>query len=203
MGIITQIMIAVGAGFAVGIGAGWVSIRRLKADNRLDHLETLKETRHALLVAAVHGTTCANAVLLKIHNCGGKLEEGQEWYSSCIDEAPERSLVSVVNTWQNISVDEEYKTLIRKIQKHNRTFIKTEEMKESFLKRNYERMGIIGSVVMEVYRDDFAYYYISYPVRENLYLIQDSGQFNILEITTVKLSKKYRKYSELDVTSLE
>jgi len=203
MALIYEIMIGASAGLIVGITAGYMIVARNTKDSRLEKLSLLQETRKPILRNAVTKTTCANALLLKIHNGGGKLIEGQNWYSSVIDEAPERDIVSAKENWQNVEVDEEYKILIRKLRINKKLFIKTDDMRESFLKRNYIRMGIIGSIIMEVFTNEYAYYYVSYPVRHDLHQLSDSSEFNILELSTIALQKKYRKFNSFEVLELE
>ena len=196
-------MVGITVGIVVGGGVGYAMVKRTYDDNRHQNLELLKATRMPILEKAVFRTSCANAVLLKIHNGGGKLIEGQNWYSSVIAEAPERSSVSAIEAWQNIDVEDDYKDLIRELQRTKRKYLDVDSMKESFLKRNYIRMGIKGSLVMEVYRNDYAYYYISYPVRDSFDVLKNTAEFNELELTTIRLMKKYRKYDSLGVLELE
>lgn len=198
-----EIMIGFAIGGTVGAGVGYFLVKASNVDQREERLQTLKELRKVVLDNARKDTTCANALLLKIHNGGGKLIEGENWYSSVLDESPERNSVSAKSSWQNMVVDDAYKLLIKEIRTNKKTFLETEKMPPSFLRRTYERMGIIGSIVMEVYSSEYAYYYVSYPVRENLDKAIASGDFNILEIATFQLQKKYRKYDAYGVLELE
>lgn len=196
-------MLGLAIGGTVGAGIGYYLVRASNFDQREERLQTLKAFRAVELEGARRDTTCANAILLKIHNGGGKLIEGENWYSSVLSESPERNSVSAIKTWQNIAVDEDYKELISKIRRNKRTFLETESMPQSFLKRTYKRMGIIGSIVMEVYSSEYAYYYISFPVRENMEKATESGDFNRLEIAAINLQKMYRKYDKYEVLELE
>lgn len=198
-----EIMLGLAIGGAIGAGVGFYWVRASSIDQREERLNTLKVLRMVILESARKDTTCANALLLKIHNGGGKLVEGENWYSSVLAEAPERNSVSAAKTWQNVSVDDEYKQLIKRIRKDKKVFLETEKMPYSFLKRNYERMGIIGSIKMEIYSSEYAYYYVSFPVRENLAKAIDSGDYNVLEIAAFELQKKYRKYDSYGVLELE
>lgn len=196
-------MIGLVVGGTLGAGIGFYLVRSATADQREERLETLGELRQVILDNVRQETTCANALLLKIHNGGGKLIPGQNWYSSVLAESPERNSVSAIRMWQNVSVDEDYKDLIDEIRKRKTVFLNTDSMAQSFLKRTYERMGIKGSIVMAVYSSEYAYYYMSFPIRENLTKAMESGDYNRLEIAAFKLQKLYRKYDKYEVLELE
>lgn len=160
-----EIMIGIAVGLSIGVSGGIFFVKNKEMDMRLEMLKTLKETRRMLLTRAVETTNCANAMVLRISNCGGKLEEGEEWFSSVVAESPEKMGVSAKNDWQNISVQDSYKELIRSVRQQKVVHIHTHTMQAGDLKTAYEAMGVIGSVVMELYSDDMYYYYMSFPVR--------------------------------------
>lgn len=106
--------------------------------------------------------------------------------------------------FQNIKLEEPQKEIIKEVGRNKKRQIKTDDMLDrNFLKRVYVRKGIIGSLEMEVYRNEFCYYFISYPVTKNIHLISDLSEFNYYEMGAMIMSKHLKKYDELGILGLD
>lgn len=206
MTIYFDLMIGLTVGFGVGGSLGFWLVKGWKQNfyqreeiHLLAHLSSLQDTRQLLLDDVVENTNCANALVLKISNCGGLLAEGEHWFSSVVAESPERKKVSAIKDWQNRKVQEDYKALIRRVRSQGWDFIKTDEMPFGDLRRTYEAMGVVGSAVMFLFADDYFFYYMSFPVREHWLEFMDSPNQNKIRNTVLAMQRKYEKYSELGV----
>lgn len=196
-------MIGVAAGLSAGTLIGYYFVSKSHEDQRLERLATFRDRRKIILRDIVYKTGAVNALILKIHNGGSELTEGTPWYSSVIDEAPTFSDVSAIDSWQNRAVDKPYRDLIRTIKENKMHWVLVESMPDSFLKRTYQRMGIIGSLVVNIYTDDHFFYYASFPVRENFESLTDSAELNKYEVCQTHLRRLYEKYHNLGVLEMD
>lgn len=203
MNFYNELMLGVGIGIGIGGIGGFMAVYSQRKDHRIELMKNFVEARQFLLDRVVEETNCANALVLKIHNGGGKLDEGQDWYSSVVAESPERRRVSIIDDWQNIPVQESYKAIIREIRDRKVNYLYTHLMPAGDLRTAYEAMGIIGSVVMEMYSDDYYYYYMSFPVRENWDQFTLSVDQHFVKSTVIQMQRKYEKYSAFDILKFD
>ena len=190
-------------GIAIGAGAGAVSTyfadKRRDKIHKLNLLRSFRDTRKMLLLRAVDETNCANALILRIHNGGGKLSDGKNWYSSVVAEAPERRQVSAFASWQNVIVQDSYKELIRSVREKKTEYLYTDKMPAGDLRTAYEAFGVIGSVVIELYSDEYHYYYMSFPVREHWDDFTLSADQHMIKSTAHQMQEKYETFGALGV----
>jgi len=190
-------------GFGVGVLFGCAFILNERRKDKLYKLDVFHRERQAILNDVVYRTGAINAIVLKIHNSGSRLDEAKKWYSSVVAEAPTTQLVSAAKVWQNIDVDSQYKEIIRKVRREGKVFIDAEAMPQSFLKRTYIRMGVHGSLVMKVYEDEHFFYYCSFAVRNYDDLLDNIPDFNSYEVARISLMRLYEKYHEYDVLRMD
>lgn len=204
MTLINEFMIGLAAGVSVGAGLGFYFVQRSRTDQRFERLENFRYKRDTILKDIVFRTGSVNALILKIHNGGSKLTEGTPWYSSVVAEAPTFYDVSAIEFWQNKSVDEQYKGMIRQLQKDKMIWMHIDGPKIGpTLQRVYSRMAIIGTLVVELYRDDHYYYYASFPVREDFEKLLENGEINKYEVGQTHLKRLYHKYHNLGVLEMD
>jgi hypothetical protein len=203
MELINDLMIGLAVGISFGLGGSYLlAARQAYIQNVMlkdEMLINFRETRQILLDRLVDETNISNAILLTIHNGGGKLIDGVPWYSSVVAEAPEYKKISVLNTWRNVPVDAAYKDLIRRVKERQAEYITTESMPIGELKTAYEAMGIVGSVVIEIFSGENGYHYLSCPVTANWDKFTLSPDQYAVTTTVNKLRKKYAHYSRYDV----
>lgn len=184
MNLITEVMI----GFAIGGGLGFGAVfgrvvLNSKRHRFRDNMLFISEAKR-ILSKATRQTNAANAILLGAHNQGGQILAGTKLFSSVIAESPEDESISVYKNWQEIAIDSNYQQTLERLSIAKHLFLTTDSMPESLLKRTYENIGIIGSVVFEVYhRTKRSYYYVSFPCKKNLLELIDSKDFVKLEYT--------------------
>ena len=198
-----EIMIGIGVGLSVGLGSSYFLAKTREKNYQLELLVGLKDQRQFILDRVVLNTNCANALVLRISNCGGKLEEGEDWYSSVVAEAPESKDISVLRTWQNVPVDDSYKALIRDIQQHKARFVYTHTMPYSDLRTIYEAKGIIGSFVVELYRDDYFYYYMSFVVKDHWDVFTLSPDQYTIQTNIRQMKNKYVTSAKFDILKFD
>lgn len=204
MTLISEFMIGLTAGVGVGAGLGFYLVRRTRTDQRVERLEHFRYKRDDILRDIVFKTGSVNALVLKIHNGGSALTEGTPWYSSVVAEAPTFADVSAIDFWQNKAVDEQYKGMIRELRKSKMTWLHIDGPKIGpSLQRVYSRMGIIGTLVVEIYQDDHYYYYASFPVRDEFQKLMDDGEINKYEVGQTHLMRLYKKYHNLGVLEMD
>lgn len=196
-------MIGLAAGSGVGLAIGAYVAYRANQNHQLERLQVFRDRRTAILRDVVYKTGSVNALVLKIHNGGSKLTEGTPWYSSVVAEAPTFADVSAIDVWQNKDVDSEYKELIRIVRRNKVHWLVTDGMADSFLKRTYKRMGVVGSIVMEVYQDENFYYYVSFPARDDYDLMLKGSELNKYEVAQIHLARLYKKYHDLGVLEID
>lgn len=210
MTLYNDIMIGLTVGFGVGSSIGLYLMKQrsqlhaIRENNHLlAHLNSLSDTRQFILDEVVESTNCANALVLRIHNGGSKLSDGKDWYSSVVAESPERKKVSAIKDWQYKVVQDDYKSLIKRVRSKGLDYVTTETMPHGDLRTAYEAMGIIGSAVYFLYADDYYFYYMSFPVRENWIAWNDSPDQHNIKNAVLRMKRKYQKYSELGVLKFD
>ena len=196
-------MLATLVGLGVGAAVGNILVRAERRKDNLYKLSIFRDTRNAILKKVTFETGAANAMVLKIHNGGSKLIETEDWYSSVVDEAPTVAGLSAIGVWQNIIVDTQYRDMVRTVRQKGRYYLDVEAMPQSFLKRNYARTGIKGSLVMQVYQDDHFFYYCSFAVRDFDKMVDDLGEINRYEIARLSLMRLYEKYHQFDILRMD
>ncbi len=195
-----DIMTGIAIGGVVGFVASYIATSKIKKRSRLAEIDNFNMKGKAILQDVVNETSAANGVLLHIHNSGGELTVGTVMYSSAIVEAPEDINVSVIDNWQKILVDSEYRQLIEQLHTRKSILMLVDKMPESLLKRTYESMGVVGSMVFEVYdKTDSSYLYVSFPVKNNLHETTGSKEFIRMEYAVNKLRNLCREYHRIGV----
>lgn len=200
---LTEFMSGIALGGTVGIIAGYIAVMRQRKIDAMYKLDMFRQKRRTILRHVVYQTGAINAIVLKIHNGGSKLEESHEWYSSVIDEAPTAEAFSSRRVWQNVVVDDQYRDMIREVRSKDRKFLFVDEMSQSFLRRTYKRLGINGSLVMQVHEDENFFYYCSFALRDMDKLVDDEAEVNTFENARLALMRLYQEYHAYDILRLD
>ena len=187
-------MIGLAAGGGLGLAIGTFIAYRTKQDLQSERLDVFTDKRDDILRDVVYKTGSVNAIVLVIHNGGSKLTEGKNWYSSVVAEAPAFESVSAIDFWQNKPVDKKYKGMIRELRDTKMNWVHTDGPKigEQLL-RLYSRMSIVGSIVVELYADEYLYYYASFPVADNYEELLKNAVINEYELAQTHLARLHSK----------
>lgn len=200
---ISQFMIGAITGTAIGFVVTAYLNNQKKKDVQLERLEVFRSRRDDVLRDIVFKTSSVNAIIFKIHNGGGKLDESSPWYSSVVAEAPAHADVSIIDFWQNKHVDEGYRELIRVIRRNKMHWIHEGGIESPDLVRLYARTRILGSCMVELYADEYFYYYASFPIREDFQKMLENANVNQYEVAQVHLQRLYMKYDHLGILPLD
>jgi len=187
MTIYFEIMIGMAVGSVAGFVFAYKGVLVNRSKNRMRDIELFHlETREAI-DDVVEKTSLENAMLIRIHNAGGKLMAGTPLFSSIIEEKPKVINLAIKDDWQSMPVDDEYFSVVKRIQKNSRTLVLTDDMRHGIIRTVYEGMGVNGSYLFEVYATDMSYYYVSFPFTNNYIELSENVEQMKLQYSVSKL----------------
>lgn len=197
-----EIMIGIFIGSGVGFGLSYLTRLRLTKESRLAQISNFELSAKDILSKATLQTTAANGLLLHVHNSGGKMQVGHRVFSSVIAEFPETEELRQKDEWRKVEVMEDYLSIIRRLHNEKTVMLHTEEMNNGTLKRLYHRLGVVGSLVFEVYSEtENSYFYASFPVRKNLEALMLDTEFSTLEAVVNSLKSLCRRNHRAKIIS--
>ena len=103
----------------------------------------------------------SHVVLLKASNGGSIPRPGCKLYSSVIYEVYGPSSTSVLKSWQDQPLDQQYIHMLMDVKQHGETQIIIDEMDEGILRNLYLSKGIKMSKVVKLLDIEGAFYYLS------------------------------------------
>jgi hypothetical protein len=108
-------------------------------------------------------TKAARAVLLKLHNGGGRPQVGHLMYSSMIYESYGDDEASMSHSWQQerIDNDSQYREMLITMLDSGCVMVETENMPECKLKDTYIANGVVRAIVKDVGKKKNEHYYLS------------------------------------------
>lgn len=166
MNIILEQLFGTAMGAIAGfVGAGIVTYWKLRNANhraRAAEVLALEVRTKNILDHVVDTTVCDRALLLALHNGGGRLLAGAKKYASAVHEAKKDGMPGILEDFQGYEVDEEYLLLMQQVEAKGIVYISTAAMRECMLKRRYEADGIQSAVVFRVSETPNRYYYASF-----------------------------------------
>ncbi len=100
-------------------------------------------------------------MLVYTSNGGGIPSVAKNIYYTVLYEVKDNNTESIRSHFQNVLVDEQHTVLLNEVLKNTYIVSKPSDLKDSFLKSNYEFQDVKRFVYFEVYRSPERFYYIA------------------------------------------
>lgn len=165
----TLIEIATGAmvGAIVAGAVSYLRVKKYQQAAKTAQVLALDVSTHKVLERVVDLTPCDRALVLALHNGGGRLMAGAPKYASAIHEAHSDEVGAALDDFQRFRIDMDYTMLIEQVKARGIVFLTTAAMNESMLRRRYALDGIQAAIVVSIAETPNRYYYASFSTCGN------------------------------------
>lgn len=139
----------------------------------------------SLLDKCIDIDLCDRALIIKMHNGGGRIVAGKSKYASVLFEAHSTNVIAVKKAFKNYELDTEYLQLMHNVQLSRKVIHETAKMPPSMLQRRYTLDGITTAIVPLFCETKGGLYYGSFstvgPVDEFFSIDKYAALENIIE----------------------
>lgn len=139
-----------------------IKVANLKQQSRTAQITAFEVLIQGILDKAVLNGWCDRALVLKMHNGGGKMYTGVNKYASVLFEGDTDKMTDVKDDFQKYLIDSEYMDLMQRVSSNKIEIQKTTDLKYSMLRRRYEADDITHSIVFFIEETENAMYYGSF-----------------------------------------
>lgn len=146
---------------------------------------------YRLLENVVEITPCDRALVLVLHNGGGKILAGSPKYSSALYESCSTNIAPIIKDFQAFEIDIDYTILIEQVKSRKMVLLMTSDMKEGMLKRRYETDGITAAIVVSLEETPNRYYYASFSTVGDPNVFMASANFARIETAVNQLRRRF------------
>lgn len=147
----------------------------------------------ALVDKCVDTGLCDRALIIKMHNGGGRIVAGKPKYASVLFEANSNKVQSIRDTFQHYEVDVEYSLLIQRVQFDRRVIQETMTMPHSMLRRRYENDKLTASFVPFFIETKGGMYYGSFSTVGPAHEFLGSSKFSEMESIINRIKNVHRR----------
>lgn len=190
-----------------GLGLGWLGMYAyfngkfdsLTSRSQAALVANLEIRTEMLLQEAIDGSVIERALILKLHNGGGKLYMGIPKYTTVLHERIVPDIRHSKPDFQYYPIDHEYMLLMQRILTEEVVVLITSEMPEEMLKRRYEADGITVSVVFTISETDAGLYYGSFSTRGDANEFLSNVNYSSIETFIHRLRLKFKEAKQQQV----
>lgn len=188
-------LIEIIAGAMVGAlaaaGVAYFRVRKYQLAAKTAQVLTLEVRAHEALRKLVDNSMCQRALVLALHNGGGRLLAGAPKYASAVHEVHDDTVEPIAQEFQRFELDIEYIVMMEQVKARKIIFLTTDAMKESMLKRRYQAAGITAAIVASIAETPNRYYYASFSTTGNPDDFVSGASFARMETVINELRNMY------------
>lgn len=185
-----EIIIAALVGAMAAGALGYLAIMRMREINRISLIAQVEITSEATLESAIYQTCADRALVIKLHNGGGKIYAGTNKYITVLHEAHTQRIPGAKKDYQRFFADVNYMKMMAELEEKRIIKTKVSDLEYGLLRRRYEADGITASIVFWIKETEGGLYYGSFTTTNDPDLLL-KRDFSKLETKINRLRNKY------------
>lgn len=169
------------------------NLRRVSRRSQVAQVANLEIEAHVILQNIIYETPIDRALILKMHNGGGKLYAGVIKHISILDEDHTTSVGPIKDDIQHYPADTQYMHLAQMLVADKLVVLETESMTDGMLKRRQVHDNVKVSIIFFIAETEGGLYYGALDSTLPSSTILSDEVFSVLETKIHKLRRLYEE----------